>query len=375
MKSVLITGGAGFIGSHLADELLAHGYHVRALDNLDAQVHGPAASGPPAYLSGEVEFIHGDIRDHNAVRAALRGVEAVVHLAALVGVAQSMYDLARYSDVNNTGTAVLLEALIERPVARLVVASSMTIYGEGMYRDRAGQVRPGAQRSLAQLAVADWELRDEEGRPLTPVPTPETRPPTLPSIYGLHKYQQEIACLRIGQTYDIPTTALRFFNVFGTRQSLSNPYTGVLAIFASRYLNGKPPLITEDGHQTRDFVSVHDAACACRLALETSRAAGEAFNIGCGRAHSVLQISDLLARALGKEDLRPEISGSFRKGDVRHCFADLTKARQILGYEPALSLETAFEPVVEWIKAQREAVPPDRVEHAHAELARRGLTG
>lgn len=374
MKNILIVGGAGFIGSHLADELLANGYHVRVLDNLDPQVHGPAAAGPPAYLSPEVEFVQGDVRDRKAIRAALRGVEGVYHFAALVGVGQSMYDIARYMDVNNTGTGVLLEALIEHPVERLVVASSMSIYGEGLYRDQAGHVRPGLERPVEQLAAADWDLRDEDGHPLEPVPTPETRMPTLPSIYALTKYDQEIACLRIGQAYNIPTVAMRFFNVFGTRQSLSNPYTGVLAIFASRFLNNKAPLINEDGNQRRDFVSVHDVAQACRLALETPEAAGQAFNVGSGRSYSVLEVAAMLAKALGKEHLAPQITGRYRKGDIRHCFADITAAREILGYRPAYPLETSLAPLVEWLQEQEGSVPADRVEQAHAELASRGLT-
>ena len=374
MKNILILGGAGFIGSHLADELLANGYRVRVMDNLDPQVHGPAVSGPPAYLSAEVEFVQGDVRDRKAVRSALRGIDGVYHFAALVGVGQSMYDIARYMDVNNTGTGVLLEALIEHPVQRLVVASSMSIYGEGLYKDQAGAIRPGQERPVDQLAAADWELRDEDGHPLVPVPTPESRTPTLPSIYALTKYDQEIACLRIGQAYNIPTVAMRFFNVFGTRQSLSNPYTGVLAIFAARYLNNKPPLINEDGGQRRDFVSVHDVAQACRLALETPEAAGQAFNVGSGRSYSVLEVSDMLAKALNKEHLAPTMTGRYRKGDIRHCFADITAAREVLGYRPKYPLETALGALVEWLEEQESTVPADRVEQAHAELASRGLT-
>ena len=276
-KRILIIGGAGFIGSHLADELLAHDYAVRVFDNLDAQVHGATADGPPDYLSGGVEFVRGDVRDRKAVSAALRGVDAVYHFAALVGVGQSMYEISRYMDVNNLGTGVLLEALIEHPVEKVVVASSMSIYGEGLYRDRSGTVRPGMERPLDQLKAGNWELYDEAGDRLEPVPTPESKMPSLPSIYALTKYDQEQACLKIGAAYKIPTVGLRFFNVFGTRQSLQNPYTGVLAIFAARYLNNKPPLINEDGHQRRDFVSVHDIAQACRLAMEVPAAAGHAF--------------------------------------------------------------------------------------------------
>ena len=266
VKRILITGGAGFIGSHLADELVQHGYAVRALDNLSPQVHGPGGERP-AYLDRDVELVVGDVRDPDTVRRALLGVDAVFHFAASVGVGQSMYEIAQYVAVNDLGTAILLEALIERPVERLVVASSMSIYGEGLYRDRKGALVAGCERSITQLKHSQWELHDADGQPLTPVPTDESKAPTLASIYALSKYDQERMCLMVGSAYGIPTTALRFFNVYGARQALSNPYTGVLAIFAARLLNGNPPLIFEDGRQRRDFVHVRDVAYACRLSL------------------------------------------------------------------------------------------------------------
>src|SRR5215218_7993284 len=335
---ILITGGAGFIGSHLADELLEHGYSVRALDNLSEQVHG-AAAGRPGYLSPEVELVEGDVRDPGAVRKALEGVDAVYHFAAMVGVGQSMYEIERYTSVNNLGTAVLLEALIEKPVERLVVASSMSIYGEGLFRDAGGNLVTASERGRDQLKARAWEVADAQGRPLTPVPTPETKAPTLSSVYALSKYDQERLCLMAGRAYDLPTVALRFFNVYGTRQALSNPYTGVLAIFASRLLNGNPPLIFEDGRQMRDFVHVSDVARACRLALEVPAAAGHVLNVGSGRQYTVLEIARAMGEVLGREDLEPEVTGNYRVGDIRHCFADITLARRILGYEPAMPFE------------------------------------
>jgi dTDP-L-rhamnose 4-epimerase len=254
---ILITGGAGFIGSHLADALLARGHRVRALDNLAPQVHGDGATAPD-YLDSEVELVVGDVRDAPTVRRALQGVDAVVHLAAAVGVGQSMYQIAHYTAVNNGGTAVLLEALSRAPVERLVVASSMSLYGEGLYRTADGEARVAPERPLEQLRLGDWDVRGENGESLLPVPTPETKPPSLASVYALSKYDQERLCLLVGTVYGIPTTALRFFNVYGTRQALSNPYTGVLAIFASRLLNGRRPMVFEDGRQRRDFVSVRD---------------------------------------------------------------------------------------------------------------------
>ena len=366
---ILITGGAGFIGSHLADELLKHGHRVRALDNLSEQVHGPDAERP-AYLPSDVELIRGDTRDPAAVRRALQGIEAVYHFAAAVGVGQSMYEVAEYTSINNLGTAVLLEALINQPVRRLVVASSMSIYGEGLYRAGDGGVVAGTERTLAQLRAADWEVRDERGGVLEPIPTTEEKVPTLASVYALSKFDQERLCLMIGRAYGIPTTALRFFNVFGTRQALSNPYTGVLAIFASRLLNGNRPLIFEDGLQKRDFVSVYDIAQACRLALEVDAASGHAINIGSGRPYTVAEVAELLGNVLGKQ-IEPDICGKYRVGDIRHCYADISLARRLLGYQPRVTLEDGIVELAEWLEGQ---VAYDRVAEASAELAARGLT-
>jgi dTDP-L-rhamnose 4-epimerase len=369
-QKVLITGGAGFVGSHLADELLRHGYRVRAFDSLSQQVHG-SEGGRPEYLADDVELLSGDIRDAEAVRRALDGVDAVFHLAAAVGVGQSMYEIRHYTEVNNIGTAVLLEALMQRPVERLVVASSMSLYGEGLYRTVDGQDVTDATRTLDQLKAGDWEPRGPDGEALTPAGTPETKPPALSSVYALSKYDQERLCLMVGAAYGIPTVALRFFNIFGTRQALSNPYTGVLAIFASRYLNNKPPLIFEDGRQQRDFVSVYDVAQACRLAQEVPGAAGGVFNIGSGQPYTVREVAERLARVLGKERLEPEVTGKYRVGDIRHCYADISLACRVLGYQPRVSLEDGLEELAVWLEGQ---VAVDRVDDAARELAARGLT-
>ena len=365
---VLVTGGAGFVGSHLADELQAHGYQVRVLDVLAEQVHGEQPTWP-TYLSAEVERIRGDVRDRDAVRAALDGVDAVFHLAAAVGVGQSMYEIEHYTDVNNRGTAVLLEALASAPVDRLVVASSMSVYGEGLYTDAAGNELAPPERSPEALKRGDWELH-AGGETLAPMPTHEGKPPAPTSVYALSKLDQEKLCLIVGQAYGIPTTALRFFNIYGTRQALSNPYTGVLAIFASRYLNGRPPRIFEDGRQRRDFVHVSDVARACRLALETPESAGLAINIGSGRASTIAEIAAEMAAAMGIDDLPPEITGRFRVGDIRHCFADIALAREALGYTPRVSLAQGMSELVAWMQGQTAL---DRVDTAVAELARRGL--
>ncbi|HKO16222.1 MAG TPA: NAD-dependent epimerase/dehydratase family protein [Gemmatimonadaceae bacterium] len=369
-QQVLITGGAGFIGSHLADELLRAGYRVRALDNLTPQVHG-ASRARPEYLDAGVELIVGDVRNPDEVRRALRGVDAVYHFAAAVGVGQSMYEVAQYTQVNNLGTAVLLEALIERPVERLVVASSMSIYGEGLFRAPDGALVEGVERTRDQFARGEWEVRGPDGERLTPVPTPESKRPTLASVYALSKFDQERLGLMIGEAYGIPTVALRFFNVYGPRQALSNPYTGVLAIFASRLLNNNAPVIFEDGCQKRDFVSVYDIARACRLALESPHAAGKVFNVGSGQSYTVLQIAERIASALGKEYVAPEITGKYRVGDIRHCFADIARARGVLGYQPQVTLEDGLVELARWLEGQDAE---DRVGQAREELAARGLT-
>jgi dTDP-L-rhamnose 4-epimerase len=369
-KYVLITGGAGFIGSHLADELLHHGYHVRALDTLAAQVHGPKRRKPD-YLDPEVELLIGDVRDPVVVRRALQGIDAVYHFAAAVGVGQSMYEIAHYTSTNNLGTAVLLEALIERPVERLIVASSMSLYGEGLYRAPNGTVSAGVQRTVEALKAGAWEVHDASGQLLTPIPTPETKTPSPASVYALSKYDQEQLSLTLGQAYGIPTVALRFFNVFGPRQALSNPYTGVLAIFTSRFLSGNAPLIYEDGYQRRDFVSVDDAVQACRLALEVPEASGHVFNVGSGRHSTVRTIAERMAAVLGKEHIQAEITSRYRVGDVRHCFADIALARRVLGYEPQVTLEDGLLQFATWVESQMSF---DHCPQAYAELEARGLT-
>lgn len=367
-ERILITGGAGFVGSHLADRLLAEGYAVRILDNLTEQVHGE--QDWPLYLDPRVEKIHADVRDAAMVERALRNVDAVYHFAAAVGVGQSMYQINHYTDVNNRGTAVLLEALIKHPVKKLVVASSMSLYGEGLYQDGSGGFHTPAERTLDALKMGQWELVHEREE-LLPMPTPETKVPSPSSVYALSKYDQERLCLLVGAAYNIPTTALRFFNIYGTRQALSNPYTGVLAIFSSRFLNNKPPVIFEDGLQRRDFVSVHDITQACLLALENTQAKGEVFNIGSGVNYSITEIAQKVAQALDKQDIKPEITGEYRVGDIRHCFADISKAKQLLGYQPRVTLEDGLLELADWLQSQRSE---DRVDTMRSELSRRGLS-
>jgi dTDP-L-rhamnose 4-epimerase len=369
-KKVLVTGGAGFIGSHLVDDLLNHGYNVRVLDNLSEQIHGPSKQ-PPQYLDKEAELIVGDVRNPSDISKALKNIDIVIHLAASVGVGQSMYQIRDYMDVNTIGTSVLWEHLINKPVERMVVASSMSIYGEGYYRNSEGIITEGTPRSLDQLKSGQWEITDKFNNLLEPVPTNESKTPALSSVYALSKYDQEQLCLMLGRAYQVPAVALRFFNVYGTRQSLSNPYTGVLAIFASRLLNNKAPLIFEDGLQKRDFISVYDIARACRLAIETPQAANNTFNIGSGNAYTVKEIASQLAYVMGKEKIEPEITKKYRAGDIRHCFADISKAKEILGFTPEINLQEGLYEYTEWLSSQ---IAKDMVDKAHEELVSRGLT-
>lgn len=367
---VLITGGAGFIGSHVADQLLEQGYRVRVLDTLDPQVHGESRALFPRYLSPEVETIRGDVRSMRDMERALEGVDAVFHFAAAVGVGQSMYQIERYTDINNRGTAVMLEALLRHRVRKLIVASSMSVYGEGLYCTEAGEKAYPQPRSMERLKSGHWDLTGPDGRPLVPAPTPEDKQTSPQSVYALSKLDQETLCLLFGRAYGVPVAALRFFNVYGERQALSNPYTGVLAIFASRYLNGKPPIVFEDGHQRRDFVHVRDLARACVLALECEAAVDVTLNIGSGRSYSVVEVAERLGRVLGQESIVPQISGRYRAGDIRHCFADITRASELLGYRPRIDLDSGLAELSGWLA---ENVSEDRTEAAERELRGRGL--
>lgn len=368
-KRILITGGAGFVGSHTADELVEQGHEVRIYDNLSDQVH-PA--GFPNYLSRDVEFIRGDMRDLPRLRQIVRDVDVIFHLAAAVGVGQSMYQIADYIETNTLGTANLLQTILDNKVRleKLVVASSMSIYGEGEYIcEECGEFAPG-MRSSQQLQAKDWEMPCPRcGRKLTPIATRESKPLHCGSIYALSKKDQEEMVLLFGRTYQLPVVALRYFNIFGTRQSLSNPYTGVVAIFASRLMNENAPLVFEDGEQLRDFVSVHDIVQANLLAMQRAEANGMALNIGSGQPISIREIASELAQTLGVTTPF-EITGKYRAGDIRHCFADISNASRTLGYKPAVRFSDGLKELVQWLATQEA---DDRVDDAFQRLQTHGL--
>ena len=340
------------------------------LDSLIEQVHGDA--GRPHDLAEEAELIHGDIRNKDVVTRALKGVDSVIHLAAEVGVGQSMYAVERYTSVNETGSAVLFEGLIDHPVRRVVTASSMSIYGEGLYEDADGNVVADAERKPRTSDTQSWDPLDPQGRPLTPLATPEWKQPSLASIYALGKYVQERQTLIMTQAYGMEGTCLRLFNVYGPGQALSNPYTGVLAIFSSRLLNGQRPLIFEDGEQRRDFVYVADVARAFADALVAPDAPGEVFNIGSGHDRSVKNVAHSIAHALGREELQPEIAGKARIGDIRHCFCDGSKAAERLGFRAEKDFNEGLVELAEWVAKQ---TADDRIDEARAELEAKGLVG
>lgn len=365
--TILITGGAGFIGRHVARACLERGHRVRVLDSLIEQVHGDITQAEG--LDREVEVITGDIRDEAALLRALKGANKVVHLAAEVGVGQSMYAVDRYVSVNDYGTAVLFQQLIDNPVQRVVVASSMSIYGEGLYRDLDGKIYEDVVRVPRSGEGSSWDPVDSQGRALVPEPTPEWKRPALASVYALSKYVQERLTLTLSPAYGMEGVALRLWNVYGPGQALSNPYTGVLAIFASRLHNGQPPMIFEDGKQRRDFVHVDDVARAFVLALEHEKAPGGVFNVGSGEDRTVSEVAELLGRAMNKP-LMPEIAGKARIGDIRHCIADISKIRQELGYEPRQDFSSGLAELAEWV-AKQEA--KDLAHKARNELEERGL--
>jgi len=375
VESVLVTGGAGFIGSHTVDVLLAEGYGVTVLDNLEPQVHG-RIKRPPGYLTKDAAFVRGTMQDRALVKKLVLNSDAVIHLAAMVGVGQSMYQVERYIDANTRGTSVLLDVLAneDHGVKRMVVASSMSIYGEGKYRCENCHVDVFPRlRPEKQLDEKRWEhMCPQCGAPMVPVATDESKPLQPTSVYAQSKRHQEEMSLLIGETYGISVVALRYFNVYGSRQALANPYTGACAIFSNRILNRKPPYIFEDGKQVRDFIHVRDVAQANLLAIESTSADQMVLNIGTGKPTSILGLANTLIQLYGF-DVKPEIPGSYRKGDIRHCFADVTKAAERLGFQAKIGLEEGLSELSQWAKDQGWGAA-DLFDRALGELKQRGLS-
>jgi len=372
-QKILVIGGAGFIGSHLIDDLLSKGHEIVVLDSLVPQVHGER-SDPPDYLTKNIQFIKDDVRNKIALQNALEDIEVVYHLAAKVGIGQSMYQIEDYVGVNSLGTASLLDFLVNKPnnVKKLVVASSNSTYGEGRYICKdCGKVNP-MLRDITQLELGDWKQNCPKcNQKVEPIGTDEDKPQESTSIYALGKMHQEHMSLLIGRTYGINTTALRFFNVYGTRQALSNPYTGLCAIFSTNLLCGNPPTIYEDGQQTRDLVHVKDICQALTLSLEKTQSRDQVFNVGTGAPIKIVDIANILAENINPK-IKPTITNKFRPGDIRHCYADISKIKSSLGYEPKFTFKEGIKELVEWVKSQQGKIV-DKSDKANAELKEKGL--
>ena len=369
-KRVLVTGGAGFIGSHTVDQLIQRGDTVRVYDNLNPQVHGENAE-KPEHLHPEAEFIRGDVRDRDHLKNAIEDVELVIHDAAEVGVGQSMYSIDQYISTNVQGTGVLWDILVneKHKVEKVLVASSMSLYGEGYYRcPEHGKISP-KPRPESQLIEGQWEMLCPEcAVPVAPVPTDEDKELDCTSVYAQSKKDQEVYSLMIGKAHKIPTVACRFFNCYGPRQSLNNPYTGAAAIFCSAIKNDSPPLIYEDGHQRRDFIHVRDLVRGKLLLLDHHDANYGIFNIGTGKPSSILDLAGTLIELYGKK-FSPDVIYKFRNGDIRDCYADISKIRA-LGFEPELSLKQGLEDLIAWSDTQQAV---SRGEEAHKKLVEKGL--
>jgi dTDP-L-rhamnose 4-epimerase len=371
-KKILVTGGAGFIGSHLVDRLIQAGHQVTVFDSLDSQIH--PQNEPPTYLNPKAIFLRGDVRHLSELENALQDIEIIYHLAAAVGVGQSMYQIDRFVETNTSGTAKLLDLVVNKPnkVQKIIIASSNTIYGEGKgICPRCGPVFPKL-RPKSQLERKDWEVRCPHcNEILKPCPTDETTPANCTSIYALAKKDQEDMAMMIGNAYGINTTVFRFFLVYGSRQALSNPYTGVCAIFSTNLLNGNPPQIYEDGNQSRDFVHVDDVCQGLMLGMTNSAAKHEIFNIGSGEKITIREVAEILAEKINPK-IHPKITQQFRSGDIRHCLSDISKISTKLGYKPKYTFRMGIGELIDWVK-NLDIPIQDRTAVATKELEEKGL--
>jgi len=373
MKNILLTGGVGFIGSHLAERLIEKGYRVRLYDNLNPQVYGPNAELPRYLRRNGIEFLKGEINDNVALRKAMKGINVIVHLAAETGVGQSMYEVGRYAKANIQGTAALLDILAneKHQVEKIILASSRAVYGEGKYEcERCGIVYP-SPREPGQIKNKDWELKCPYcKKDINALPTDEDSPLSPGSIYAITKQTQEQLISNFCKSFKMPFVILRYQNVYGPRQSLSNPYTGILSIFSTRIMNGEPPLIFEDGKESRDFVYIDDTIQATTLAIENKTLKEGIFNVGTGRRVSVLEVAKILLEKFNSS-LKPKIIEKGRIGDIRSCYADITKIKRVLGYKPKYDIRIGLTNFVDWVKSQPTFT--DLSEKANEELKGKGL--
>jgi len=369
---ILVTGGAGFIGSWLIESLAQSGHQIVVVDNLSPQIHGavPQLDAPWLRLSG-IEFIRADIRDLAVMDAVLARVDAVVHLAAETGTGQSMYQIAHYYEVNQQATAAMFEAIgtRHRHIKRVVLASSRSIYGEGAYR-LGGELVVPAPRSAAHMKAGQFEPVGPAGEQLELIATPEHAPASPASVYAATKLANETLGKIFAEAYHTPVVALRFQNVYGERQSLRNPYTGILSIFSNRMRQNQPINIFEDGQESRDFVHVSDIVSSITLALEQPLSGFQALNVGSGVPTTVMEMAQILRELLGSSS-ELSVSGDFRAGDIRHCYADLSRAGETLAFKPSLDVRQGLQRFCTWVLTQ--PVQEDQSGKAMSELASLGL--
>lgn len=372
---VLITGGAGFIGSKLSLELKNKGYEITVLDNLSPQIHGeyPDITSPLfKSIKDKVDFIKGDVIHADDWRKAIENQDVIIHLAAETGTGQSMYRIERYTEVNVSGTSKMLDILVNEPnsVKKIVVASSRAIYGEGKYRHPVlGEVFPNS-RKAKDMEIGDFEMRSADGELLSSLPTDEDSKIHPVSIYGITKQSQEQMVMTACSSIGIAAVSLRFQNVYGEGQSLLNPYTGILSIFSSQILNDNDINVFEDGKESRDFIHVDDAVDAIIKSIENEAANDEVFNVGTGVQTTVIEIAEYL-RKLYKKNVGITISGQFRIGDIRHNFADISKIQSKLNFEPKISLEEGLSRFTNWVLQQD--IQDVKLQESLEEMKRKGL--
>lgn len=373
--NILITGGSGFIGSHLALKLIERGHRITILDNLSIQIHGEEAEiNSPLYLSikDKVNFIKGSVTSKSDWEKAIQAIDVIVHYAAETGTGQSMYEIHRYVDVNINGTAILLDLLAntKHQVKKIVVASSRSIYGEGKYINERGENVYPEHRTAEALSEGNFDVTYPGSQNLELVATDEESKIHPSSVYGITKQNQEQMVMTVCPTLGIEPVAFRYQNVYGPGQSLKNPYTGILSIFSTQIKNGNGINIFEDGKETRDFVFIDDVVDATILGVENDAANGEVFNVGTGIPTDVVTVANELIKNYNIE-VPLTVTGNYRVGDIRHNFADLTKIREKLGFQPKYTFEEGLKKFTEWVNTQK--IPEDKYSQSIDEMKAKGL--